>query len=410
VILGLRVEKVAGWMLLLLCAAAVAAVCPSCASSNEKKKVVKEDEDEEGPRQVFGREVPENVVVSEEVLERRAKAVMKHRSAVREDAKSRGRYLAESVAACWVCHGDGSSDREKMSGGRLMRDRFGEVIAANITPDKETGIGLWSMDEVVEALRSSIAKGGVPLTLDLHSGYRWMSDRDARAIAEYLFSLEPVNNAVERRELGLFQRKRLGLFPRHSSLEGYIPSFPETDSERYGKYLADHVAQCGVCHTGQGKVRIIDDRISFGEGTPYAGSSGPGKSTLERLLSLLGLSGDKEESSVEELEGLVSRETFEELKAEQAARKAEEENAEAEQVETETKSEEVSAFPPPAPDIRGSSQTGLAQWTAEDIVEYLSSGRGPGGRLVPEGTCPWPAYRNMDEGDKRAVAQYLKGL
>ena len=51
----------------------------------------------------------------------------------------RGRYL--SIAAdCAACHGDPEQKRP-FAGGRAIETPFGKVLAPNITPDRETGIG-----------------------------------------------------------------------------------------------------------------------------------------------------------------------------------------------------------------------------------------------------------------------------
>jgi len=54
----------------------------------------------------------------------------------------RGRYLAVAgdCASCHTVPGSG----EPFAGGRPIETPFGIVVAANITPDRETGIGAWS--------------------------------------------------------------------------------------------------------------------------------------------------------------------------------------------------------------------------------------------------------------------------
>lgn len=181
----------------------------------------------------------------------------------------RGQYLVKSVADCARCHATDKAESKKktskknknaifndyisgvdqaLAGGRLFEDSFGQLRAANITADPLTGIGRWTILEIMRALRASIDKEGRPLSIDSHSGYRWLSDRDAKAIALYILQQPPVRNEVERRRLGGIERNRFGVVPVHSEVKGYVPALPATETAGYGRYLARNVARCDSCH------------------------------------------------------------------------------------------------------------------------------------------------------------------
>ncbi len=63
----------------------------------------------------------------------------------------RGRYLA-IAGDCGSCHTVPGSG-EPYAGGRSIETPFGVGVGANITPDSETGIGAWSDEQFVRALR-----------------------------------------------------------------------------------------------------------------------------------------------------------------------------------------------------------------------------------------------------------------
>ena len=76
---------------------------------------------------------------------------------------------------------------------------FGIVYAANLTPDKETGLGSWREAEFVKALRTGKHFGGngraiLPPMPWLDFAY--MTDEDLKAIFAYLRSIPPIRNAV----------------------------------------------------------------------------------------------------------------------------------------------------------------------------------------------------------------------
>jgi cytochrome c553 len=299
-----------------------------------------------------------------------------------------GVYLT-NVAACGVCHGsDPKEPASPLSGGRQVHDQFGYLYAANITPDKETGIGTWSTSEIIRAIRSSVGKGDRPLSLELHSGYRWMSDRDARAIATYLLAAVPVKNRIERRELGVFERKRLGIFSRYSDVEGYIPAPRRSSAPAYGRYLAKAVANCAFCHTEAGGL--------FKSAKSFAGAqsrSGRGFfESIAKLGELLVANGDPAIAEAEAKAVLAAAESGTTTPVPGFQPNLDE------------------GFPVGGPDIRGTSGEYIKSWTVEEIADFLSFGSSPDGRQINGALCPWPYYSTMEESDKLAIARFLKTL
>jgi hypothetical protein len=75
---------------------------------------------------------------------------------------------------------------------------WGVSFAANLTPDDQTGIGLWTEDVFVSALRSGkhMGKGRPILPPMPWPGVAQMSDEDLGAIFAYLKSIPPVKNQV----------------------------------------------------------------------------------------------------------------------------------------------------------------------------------------------------------------------
>ncbi len=318
------------------------------------------------------------------------------------ELQERGRYLVQSVAACGSCHGERAGDTSAaLSGGRTMYDRFGFVVAPNITPDLNTGIGSWNIAEVVRAIRASIDKDGKPLSLDLHNGYRWLSDQDAYSVAIYLFSLQPVSAAHERRVLGQFERRRWGLFSQHQEFAGYVPAPVEGDDWHYGRYLSHQVARCKTCHTAGGGAGS-EDRL-------FAGTVGQKRPLLSRLRSLWERLTLQREANPEELMPYLSDEGKEKL----TTSKQEPEETVNENESTPSFHEQAlreGVFPVLGPDIRGNSSTGLITWAEKDIVTYLSTGSSPEGVKSDGRFCPWPFFQGLKERDKQAIAAYLKRL
>src|SRR5215510_10387047 len=75
---------------------------------------------------------------------------------------------------------------------------WGISFAANLTPDKETGLGLWTVDQFIKTMRTGKHLGvGRPLLPPMP----WfdvavLNDRDMKALFAYLKSLKPIQNKV----------------------------------------------------------------------------------------------------------------------------------------------------------------------------------------------------------------------
>lgn len=110
---------------------------------------------------------------------------------------NRGRYLAEAVVHCEECHTPrnflGALDHSHAFAGNPAGPD--EQKAPNITPDPETGIGKWSLDDIVDVLKSGqtpdfdFVGGGMA---EVVKGTEKLTDADRHAIAVYVKSLPPL--------------------------------------------------------------------------------------------------------------------------------------------------------------------------------------------------------------------------
>jgi len=164
------------------------------------------------------------------------------------DQLTHGRYLVETIAGCGNCHTphlpDGSLDPNlSFAGAFVIEEPVFKAYAKNITPDMETGIGSWTDDEIVNAIRNGQKRDGTFYGPPMSFGwYKRMSDTDVRAIVAYLRTLRPIRNEVPA---STFQIPLNGFGPMVTS----VPDVPKTDIVKYGEYLAGPVGHCMDCHT-----------------------------------------------------------------------------------------------------------------------------------------------------------------
>ena len=96
-----------------------------------------------------------------------------------------GRYLA-IAADCAACHTVPDTGKP-FAGGRAIETPFGNIVAPNITPDRDTGIGAWTDDEFDDAVRRGIRPNGARLYPAMpYTAYTKMSRADVLAIRAYL--------------------------------------------------------------------------------------------------------------------------------------------------------------------------------------------------------------------------------
>ncbi len=187
---------------------------------------------------------------------------------------ARGTYLMEGIVACGNCHtpkdaGAVPIEAMRLAGAFVIQEPVFKAYAPNITMDEETGIGTWSDEEIILAIREGVRPDGTiigpPMPMP---SYRNMSDYDARAIVAYLRSVPPVRNVVPRSEYAIPLPESWG------PPVGEIADVPRDDLLAYGNYLS-HIGHCMECHTP-----LVDGQFDFSR-TGLGGSVLPNVFGLE---------------------------------------------------------------------------------------------------------------------------------
>lgn len=117
-----------------------------------------------------------------------------------------GKYLAHNLD-CYQCHSadfktNNALEPEKskgyFGGGNPVLDMEGKPVpSANLTPDKETGIGNWTEEQFVNAVKYGRVEGQPPLRYPM-TPYVQLTDNEIKAIFAYLKTIPPIKNKIER--------------------------------------------------------------------------------------------------------------------------------------------------------------------------------------------------------------------
>lgn len=257
------------------------------------------------------------------------------------DPVSPGAYLT-NAAGCEDCHTDREHGGQPYAGGRALATPFGTFYSPNITPDPETGIGRWSDEQFLRALRDGVRPDGANyFPVFPYPSFTKITDADMRAIKAYLFSLPAVRQADRAHDVSFpisWRFLQNGWKLLFFSPGPFRPTPERSQAYNRGAYLVTALAHCGECHTPRNWFGATEPG-SFLAGNPH------------------GPDGKK------------------------------------------------------VPNITPDPQTGIGNWSEEDITTLLKTGQTPEFDFV--GGAMGEVVRNtsrLDDADRRAIAIYLKSL
>jgi mono/diheme cytochrome c family protein len=188
----------------------------------------------------------------------------------------RGRYLVESVSACFACHTTYDSKdpvksyeavANKGGGGSMAADGAPWLIAPNITPDEETGAGRWTDDAFARAIREGIGHDGRALFPAMpYQNYRNYSDEDVASMVVYLRSIPAVKNKLPESEIPFPLSRLINLVPE--PLTETVPGPDRSSLVKYGEYVTK-TADCSGCHTPRGDKGAPLPGMDYAGGNPF---------------------------------------------------------------------------------------------------------------------------------------------
>jgi mono/diheme cytochrome c family protein len=164
----------------------------------------------------------------------------------------RGRQLT-TAADCMGCHTKPGG--KPFAGGVALQTPFGTLVAPNITPDREAGIGDWTDEEFLRAVREGRGRGGKRLYPAMpYPSYTKMSSDDVLAIRAFLKTVDAVPVKIEPNQLPFpFNiRSAMAVWNALNFTPGRLEPDPSKSAEwNRGRYLVDALGHCGTCHTSK---------------------------------------------------------------------------------------------------------------------------------------------------------------
>lgn len=180
---------------------------------------------------------------------------------------ARGRYVAQS-ADCFACHSVPGG--KAYAGGLAMQTPVGAIYSTNITPDPETGIGRYSLQQFNNAVKHGVRGDGAPLYPAMpYPSYTIMPDGDIAAMYAYFMQeVTPIKQANQAPTMPKLMAMRWpvaywqALF---APARAFTPN-PKWDGQtNRGAYLVEGPGHCGACHTPRGAVGYQEKALSLAD-------------------------------------------------------------------------------------------------------------------------------------------------
>ena len=239
-----------------------------------------------------------------------------------------GAYVFATDGGCG-CH---MGQAGFLAGGQQFQGPFGTVYSKNLTPDKDTGLGSWTDQQIIDAIRTGKDDGGKQLSPVMpYVAFSGMSDQDVADLVAFLRTVPAIKNQVPEDQL---KAPPAPFTPPVKS-----PAVAPASGVERGNYLVNHVSLCGDCHTPP-KADGSPDLSKF-----LAGGFSPA----------------------------------------------------------------AQAF---VPNITPDKNTGIGNWTTDQIVTLLKTGTRPDGTHVGGlmAEVVDGGLKNLTDTDAQAIAQYLKSI
>lgn len=261
-----------------------------------------------------------------------------------------GEYLSRA-GDCIACHT--AKDGKPFAGGLGIESPLGTIYSTNITPDKDTGIGNYTLEDFDRAVRHGVARDGHSLYPAMpYTAYAKVTPDDVKALyAYFMHGVEPVKQANKDTDITwpLSMRWPLGVWRWMFAPDvatAPVSATPANDADKQallrGQYLVEGLGHCSTCHTPRG-FALQEKALTDADGSAF-------------------LSGGV-------VEGWLAK------------------------------------------NLRGDMADGLGSWSKEDIAAFLKSGRnghsaafGGMAQVVQDST------QHLSDADVNAIAVYLKSL
>ncbi len=181
--------------------------------------------------------------------------------AQRQPDATHGQYIA-TLGDCAACHT--TPGGKALAGGLALTTPLGTIYTTNITPDRDTGIGSYTLTDFARAMRLGVRPDGARLYPAMpYTAYAKLSEEDLQDLFAYLQKdVAAVKQAPPANTIGwpLNQRWPMAFWNVAFLDSSRFTPDPAKDAQwNRGAYIVEGLEHCGECHTPRGVAQNLDN-------------------------------------------------------------------------------------------------------------------------------------------------------
>lgn len=209
---------------------------------------------------------------------------------------TRGAYIA-TAAGCYACHTNTKGKGQPFAGGRPFNTPFGTVYSSNITPDRDAGIGGWTVQDFKAALTAGVSPEGQHyFPVFPYTSYVHLRDQDIADLKSYFDTVAPASRPNRAAEMPwpFADRAFVGTWKwLYAPRRDVSKLVDETGKISRGAYLVEVLGHCGECHTQRNALggytgKSLGGNTNGPDGGKVPGLRGlSGKWTADEIVSYL---------------------------------------------------------------------------------------------------------------------------
>ncbi len=161
-------------------------------------------------------------------------------------------FHASGCAGCHRAPNSTQDDQMILAGGQKFQSPFGTFVAPNISMDPDFGIGSWTFEQFVIAVRDGVSpKGDHYYPAFPYNSYHYMTDQDIADLWAFWQSLPHSDRTNDTHDLTLIAqwRRPLGFWKMLYFPTKWQAAPTLSDVEARGHYLVQALGHCAECHT-----------------------------------------------------------------------------------------------------------------------------------------------------------------
>ena len=185
------------------------------------------------------------------------------------------------AGGCASCHATpGQTDRMRLGGGLPMHTPFGTFYVPNLSPHPQDGIGTWSADQFIVAMREGVAPDGSHYFPAFpYTSFQRMGSKELADMLGFIKTLAPVEGKARPHEVGFpfnIRRSLGGWKLLHMDGKVFTPVAGKSAEWNRGAFLVEGPGHCAECHSPRNPLGgIIADKRYGGGPDPEGKTSVP---------------------------------------------------------------------------------------------------------------------------------------